>query len=167
MDPQRTLGEKLDRLFASLAAGDCVRVLEIACGKGAGTAAVYRHLMARQPGGAARLFCLDRDLGSLREARRRVANAGCPRVSLLGADLYRLPLPASSFDYAVAFNVFHAADKRRFAHELWRVLKPGGVLLTCDRVPDLLAVPRLAMILDRERLAMLGRGPLEPAAPHS
>lgn len=167
METNRILAEKLDRLFAALAEGVSVRVLEIACGSGAGSKEVYGRLMARRPGGDTRLFCLDIELRSLGDARRRLARTGCPRASFLAADLYRLPLPASSFDYAVAFNVFHSVDRRRFAREVHRVLRPGGALLTCDRVPEL-PVPRLAMVVDRERLGILA-GPPEsrPGLPHS
>lgn len=167
MDPNRKVSETLDRLFASLEAGVSVRVLEIACGSGAGTETAYRRLMARRPGRETRLISFDVDLASLDAARRRLAGAGCPRTSLLAADLYRLPLAAASVDYAVAFNIFHAVDRRRFAREVHRVLRPGGALLTCDRVPEL-PVPHLSMVLDRERLGMIAGSPrLEPEGAHS
>jgi hypothetical protein len=69
-------------------------------------------------------------------------------------------------DYVVALNIFHGIDRRRFGVEMHRVLRPGGRALLYDRVPRLLPVPRFALILDRDQLALLGRLPEKrPPAP--
>ena len=55
------------------------------------------------------------------------------RVSLLAADIKRLPFPSHVFDTVYSnTTLHHLPDPRPFLAEAWRVLKPGGVLLIRD-----------------------------------
>ena len=56
---------------------------------------------------------------------------------LLCAEAQRLPLPATSFDLALASLVAgHLPDLVSWVKETWRVLRPGGQLLYSDFHPD-------------------------------
>src|SRR4029434_230368 len=56
-------------------------------------------------------------------------------VNFQTADCYSLPFPDSSFDRAFSHALMeHLADPLRAAKELYRVLKPGGVIGVCS--PD-------------------------------
>jgi SAM-dependent methyltransferase len=55
-----------------------------------------------------------------------------PAVSFLRADVRAVPFRARSFDIAIDRGCFHylsASERRRYAAELERVLRPGGKLL--------------------------------------
>jgi SAM-dependent methyltransferase len=52
------------------------------------------------------------------------------RPHLAAADIQALPLPGASCDVALAMHMlYHVPDIERAAHELRRVLRPGGALL--------------------------------------
>jgi SAM-dependent methyltransferase len=148
------LGEKLDVFFSTGRPGLPMRVLEVGCGNGLATQVLHRHLLRWHDLPCTRLFSLDIDGESLRKARKRLAAAGCDRVRLLQADLYNLPLAASSCDLMIALNVIHGVDNRRFYDEACRVLAPEGRLLIYNYSPQL-AIPRFTIMLDRRQLGML------------
>jgi ubiquinone/menaquinone biosynthesis C-methylase UbiE len=92
------------------------RVLDIGCGTGKQLAADRCHF----PG--MRLVGVDFSAGMLRVARERDA-----AVAWIQGDAQALPLASGSFDYATnQFSYPHIADKRAFAGEVFRVLRPGG-----------------------------------------
>lgn len=92
-------------------------VLEAGCGEGYGA-----DLIARV---ARRVFALDYDETAVAHARARY-----PRVQVQRGNLAELPLPDSSVDVVVNFQVIeHLWDQSGFVRECLRVLRPAGLLM--------------------------------------
>jgi SAM-dependent methyltransferase len=77
------------------------------------------------------------------DGMRRAAEAGSqhPRVSYLAGRAEAIPLPDGAADFVLMFlSWHHVADMPAAAHEIARVLKPGGRLILRgtfkDRIPD-------------------------------
>lgn len=95
---------------------DAVRVLDVGCGTGKQLAADRARF------GRATLVGVDRSAGMLAVARGRDAS-----VIWIRGDAQALPLRSATFDYATNQFVYpHIADKKAFAAEVFRVLRPGG-----------------------------------------
>jgi SAM-dependent methyltransferase len=100
-------------------AGRCVDadVLEAGCGEGYGA-----DLIA---GVARRVIAVDYDEAAVAHVRGRY-----PRVDVMQANLAQLPLPDSSVDVVVNFQVIeHLWDQTQFVMECARVLRPSGLLM--------------------------------------
>lgn len=80
-------------------------------------------------------------------ARRRVAERGLgDRIDLRQGSATDMELPPESVDAVVALEcAFHFRSRERFFAEAWRVLKPGGRLVTADILP----MPNAAGALQR------------------
>ncbi len=102
-------------------------ILEVGCGEGG----VVLDLI-RWGADPARLHGCDLLPDRLAVARRRLPAA----TGLAVADGGALPYPSSRFDLALQFTVFTSvldeSLRRRIAAEMWRVLRPGGVVLWYD-----------------------------------
>jgi SAM-dependent methyltransferase len=102
------------RLAARCAGAD---VLEAGCGEGYGA-----DLIA---GVARRVVAVDYDEAAVAHVRSRY-----PRVDVMQANLARLPLPDTSVDVVVNFQVIeHLWDQPQFVAECARVLRPAGLLM--------------------------------------
>jgi glycosyltransferase involved in cell wall biosynthesis/ubiquinone/menaquinone biosynthesis C-methylase UbiE len=105
------------RLMEWLELQDGERVFDCGCGMGF-------YLMAMGELHALRLVGLDGDVERLAWARREEVPA-----ELLSGNILRLPFPDESFDKVLMSEVLeHIDDDRRALQEIYRVLKPGGVL---------------------------------------
>lgn len=92
-------------------------VLEAGCGEGYGA-----DLIA---GVARRVIAVDYDESAVAHVRARY-----PRVDVMQANLAQLPLPDSSVDIVVNFQVIeHLWDQTQFVVECARVLRPSGLLM--------------------------------------
>lgn len=105
------------------------RILDMGCGSGRHTAALYEQ-------SASHVVGADLQLGTLIEARRRmrfheqVYPDRNGRWSLTANDITCLPFKEGSFDMVLCSEVLeHIPDHRQAIRELLRVLKPNGPLV--------------------------------------
>ncbi|HKZ90994.1 MAG TPA: class I SAM-dependent methyltransferase, partial [Candidatus Limnocylindrales bacterium] len=116
--------------LASGAAGAGTRSLML-LDVGTGTGSLALAAAERWPG--ARIVGLDGSAGMLSVARQRVAD-GWPerdrgRFTWLAAEAAAMPLEDASVDIAVSSFVLQlVADRRAALREIWRVLRPGGLI---------------------------------------
>lgn len=99
---------------------------------------------ARYVGSDGLVVALDCQPAMLTQLRTRADRLGIPNVlpvlGELGADA---PLPADTFDRAVLVHVLGEIRSRQAAlHELYRALKPGGMLAVVETLPDPHFLPR-------------------------
>ena len=114
-----------------LVAGD--RVLDLCCGAGASAIPA-----ARAVGPAGRVLGIDVAEPLLELARARAARVGLDNAGFRRADATRTGLPDSGFGAVVCvFGVFFAPDMPAFAAEMWRLVRPGGVLAITTWGPGL------------------------------
>ncbi|HEX8823777.1 MAG TPA: methyltransferase domain-containing protein [Archangium sp.] len=120
MTPLGWLG--LNRARRRLVQGLSGRVLEVGTGTGL--------LLPSYPPSVSDVVAIDIDPEMLARARHRRSG-----VSLLQADVQRLPFPDASFDAVVSCLVFCSVeDPVRGLAELRRVLRPGGQLRMLEHV---------------------------------
>jgi ubiquinone/menaquinone biosynthesis C-methylase UbiE len=114
-----------------LAAGDSV--LDLCCGAGASAIPA-----ARAVGPAGRVLGIDVAEPLLELARARAAREGLANIEFRRSDATSTGLPDGSFDAVVCvFGVFFAPDLPAFAAEMWRLVRPGGVLAITTWGPGL------------------------------
>jgi SAM-dependent methyltransferase len=119
------LGERIVRRAGVVPGED---VLDVACGTG------NAALRAAQAG--AHVTGVDLTPELLDEARRLADEAGAD-IEYLEGDAEALPVPDDSFDIVVSvMGVMFAPRHRVAAHELARVLRPGGRLCVTGWAPD-------------------------------
>jgi ubiquinone/menaquinone biosynthesis C-methylase UbiE len=89
-----------------------------------------------------RLTGIDLSPAMLGQARRRAAQTGRALDARTG-DAQRLDLRDASFDTVVStFSLCAIPDDRAAVSEMWRVLRPGGLLLLADHVVSTSAAVR-------------------------
>ncbi len=111
-----------------------LRVLDIACGEGYGTA-----LLAR---GAAHVVGVDVSAQAIEHARRTYSGVG--NIELKVGSCTAIPVADASIDVAISFEtVEHIREQEEFLAELARVLKPEGVVI--------LSCPNKAEYTDKRR----------------
>jgi SAM-dependent methyltransferase len=103
-------------------------VLDLGCGAG------FDALVAAQlvgPGG--RVVGIDLSPEMLAVARAGRAGTGLARVGFAEAQVEVLPFPDAAFDVVLSNGVLNLVpDKPCVVREIFRVLRPGGRLQTCD-----------------------------------
>lgn len=103
---------------------DGMRVLEVGCGRGAGTEIILRDFGARE----VHAFDLDPDM--IRRARRRLSRHLGDRVTLFVGDATALDRPDGYFDAVVNFAALHhIPDWQAAVAEISRLLRPRGAFL--------------------------------------
>jgi ubiquinone/menaquinone biosynthesis C-methylase UbiE len=113
-----------------LSSGDAV--LDVCCGAGASALPAAR---AVAPAGS--VLGLDLAQPLLALAGQRAAHLGLTNVSFRECDATASGLESGSFDAVVCvFGVFFAADMPAFVAELWRLVRPGGILAITTWGPD-------------------------------
>jgi len=115
---------------AEIRAGMCV--LDAGCGPGRVTLPV-----AAAVGPAGRVVALDTQAGMLEKLRRRLQAKGVTNVELLHAGLGEGNLEENQFDVALLVTVLgEIRDKPSALRELFRALRPGGVVSVTEALPD-------------------------------
>lgn len=108
-------------------------VLDLCCGAGASALPAAR---AVRPGG--QVIGVDVAGPLLELARSKAAAEGLRNIEFRHGDATSTGLPAGGFDAVVCvFGVFFAKDVAGFAAEMWRLVKPGGVLAITTWGPGL------------------------------
>jgi len=108
-------------------------VLDLCCGAGASALPA-----ARAVGPAGHVVAIDVAEPLLRLGRAEAAREGLSNVGFSCADATRTGLPGLAFDAVICvFGVFFAADMAAFAAEMWRMVRPGGVLAITTWGPEL------------------------------
>ncbi len=131
-------------------------VLDVATGTGR-----LPRALLRQPAFDGRVIGLDLSRRMLCEAVRRTAQFA-HRLTYLWQDAQKLPFDDDTFDAVTCLEALEfTPDPRAVLAELVRVLRPGGVLLTTNRVgPDAKFLPGRAFSRD-EFKHLLHEFPLE------
>lgn len=107
------------------AGGERARRLDLATG----TAAL--PILFRAASFRGSVVGLDRSAAMLGQARRKCAGLSC--VDFVQGDLNDVPFPQRSFDaVTMAYGLRYLADIRQSLAEIFRLLKPGGVLVSLD-----------------------------------
>jgi ubiquinone/menaquinone biosynthesis C-methylase UbiE len=107
---------------ANLAPG--MTVLDLCCGAGASAIPA-----AYVVGPAGRVLAIDVAAPLLELARAKAAREGLSNLEFRAADATQTGLPDDSFDAVVCvFGVFFAPDMTAFVQQMWRLVRPGGVL---------------------------------------
>ena len=97
-----------------------LRVLDVACGEGYGSALLAGH--------AAEVTGVDVSHAAIDHARRTYADLG--NASFVCASCTQLPLPDASVDLVVSFETLeHIAGHEAFMDEIARVLAPDGLMI--------------------------------------
>jgi ubiquinone/menaquinone biosynthesis C-methylase UbiE len=100
-----------------------MHVLDCGCGPGGITVT----LAALVPQG--RVVGIDIEDGQLDMGRREAQQRGIGNVEFHHASLYALPFEDGTFDAVLAHAVlYHLAEPMKALRELWRILKPGGMI---------------------------------------
>jgi ubiquinone/menaquinone biosynthesis C-methylase UbiE len=108
-------------------------VVDLCCGAGA-SAIPAAHAV----GTTGRVLGIDVAAPMLELARARVAREGLTNIEFRHGDATNTELPDGSFDAVVCvFGVFFAADLTAFVQEMWRLVRPGGVLAVTTWGPGL------------------------------
>jgi ubiquinone/menaquinone biosynthesis C-methylase UbiE len=134
-----------ERLAERLELEEAARVLELGPGPGYFSRAVARRI----PRGF--LLLVDLQSEMLEKARGKLARAGLGNVGFVQADGAALPVPSGAWDCVFLVAVLgEVSDSRSCLREIYRVLRPGGLLSLTEQPgdPDFVALPDARKLLE-------------------
>ncbi len=103
---------------------------------------------------------IDLSTGMLEEGRRKISRLGyAGRIDLLNGDALATGFPDRSFDAAMsAFGVRNFEDTLRGLTEMYRVLRPGGMIMVLEfSRPSMFPLKQIYGFYFRRILPMIGR----------
>jgi len=110
-------------------------VMELGCGSGA-----FTPFIAREVGELGKVYAVDIQPAMLRQLERKLSkaeNQDVANIELREASAYDLPFADASLDLACMITVLQEIpDRNRALQEVRRVLKPGGILVVTEFLPD-------------------------------
>lgn len=101
-------------------------LLDVPVGTAVFTAEKYKSMKN------ADIVCLDYSNDMLSQAKKRFNNMGLKNIKTIQGDVGKLAFDNESFDIVLSMNGFHAfPDKEKAFSETYRVLKKGGLFVSC------------------------------------
>jgi SAM-dependent methyltransferase len=130
-----------------------MRVADFGCGPGTMT-----RMLASLVGPSGTVTGIDLHAAQLGQARKLSAAEGLDNTTFVAADACSTGLTANQFDLVYCrFLLLHLTDPAACLCEMWRVLKPGGILLTEDGdLASAASVPRSALDAFADLFSRLG-----------
>lgn len=117
-----------EAVVRGMALGPGMRVLEIGPGGG-----MFTAVLARQANGAA-IVCLDVQPGMVEKVRTRLGERA---AGFACGDAAALPLAEQSIDRILLVSVLgEVPDRAAALRECFRVLRPGGIAVIAEALPD-------------------------------
>jgi uncharacterized protein len=156
--PLRRLILSPEQLADRLHLRDDMRVLELGCGPGYFSQEVARRLHR----GALHLFDLQPEM--LISARHRAEAKAPPSLSFTQGNGLCLPFRGSAFDVVFLVTVLgEMPDASACLGEIWRTLRPGGLLSITEQPgdPDFMPLPKVEALAHQHGFALeasYGRG---------
>ena len=99
------------------------QVLEVGCGPG-----FFTIPAAKLVGDTGYVYAIDLQPLAIKTVNQKLKKAGATNVKVAMADAAATGLPAESIDVAFLFGVIHSLPLDTVIPELYRVLRPGGIL---------------------------------------
>jgi len=145
--------KRVQTIFEWIPLADDARILDCACGRG-----FYLNMI--RYASACKLVGLELDAAIIRKAQRNVGNL--PDITLTRGNIYALPFPDDYFDGVILSEILeHVDDDVAGLREVWRVLKPGGVVaITVPHANYPFLWDPLNWVLERAFNTHIRRGPL-------
>jgi SAM-dependent methyltransferase len=107
---------------------DGMRVADFGCGPG-----TMSRMLASLVGPSGSVTGIDLHAAQLEQGRQLCAMEGLANITFIAADACATGLPQNQFDLVYCrFLLLHLVDPASCLQEMWRVLKPGGILLVED-----------------------------------
>jgi len=105
-----------------------MKVADFGCGVG-----VVTRMLAEMVGISGMVTGIDVNAAQLQQASELCANEGLPNTVFVEADACNTGLPQGSFDLVYCrFLLLHLQNPAACLQEMWRVLRPGGILVVED-----------------------------------
>ena len=105
---------------------------DLGCGVG-----FYTLPMAQEWKASRRVIAVDRSTPMLEELDKRIAGLELTNVQIRQSVSDRIPIEDGTVDLANLGNVYHEIKGRlNFLKEVYRILKPGGILILIDWDPE-------------------------------
>ena len=145
--------KRVQTIFEWIPPQDDGRYLDCACGRGF-YLNMYRYVSR------CRLVGLELDPAIIRKAQRHVGHL--PGITLTRGNIYALPFPDDHFDGVILSEILeHVDDDVAGLREVWRVLKPGGVVaITVPNAHYPFLWDPINWVLERAFNTHIRRGPL-------
>jgi ubiquinone/menaquinone biosynthesis C-methylase UbiE len=134
-NPARRLFFRPEKLLDKVGIAAGTRVLELGPGPGFFTIEAAKRLCNSERTGT--LYCLDIEPAMIARAKNKVTRYGMKNIALMLGNAECLPFKDGILDLAYVVTVMgEIPDKIRALQELYRVLRPGGVLSISEHLLD-------------------------------